>query len=512
MKNLNWQKCVLLCAMITQATFTFLVAVTRFNTFKSSLFDIGVFQQFYVLIESGLQPISAINTPQHPLHWLGFHFSPILYSLVPLHALFPFPLTLILIQSFLMSSAAWIIFCTARLKDFTDTHALFWALLFLANPYLINAAVGDFHEICFAVPLFAGVAYFLLAKRFYPMVGMLCLLVLTKEHYGVAMAATGIAWAIFHKDYKKGGILAVLGFVLFALIIGKIMPWFAGSAEHPMLGMGERNLGRYGWLHLPWSEKIRLYTYMMFPSDGNNAVGWSYLLLLFGTSGFLCLLSPWLLLPALADFTANMLSANIMTRGFYAYHSAAMVPVLIIATMIALKRYQVRENVFFFSMAVVLFLLAMQTTPLQYWQIDRFVVKDANLVPQDIQNKMPIGAPIAMQGNIGGHLPRHTNLYPFPAQIDGASYIVLRMDYPYADPDSLVFSMPYRPATSGEYLNAVKSLLNNPQWCALYWNNPILVLQRNSCKNGFNDLQRQEINTQLHSLEIIAKRLKKYNE
>lgn len=503
----GWQRVALLAAIALQAGFTASVALTRLNTFKSSVLDIGVFQQFYMMLAQGLPPVSSINLPEQPMHWLGFHFSPILYAFLPLHMLYPEPLTLILLQSIAMASAAWFVFKIALLLTGNATHALLWAILFLANPYLINAAAGDFHEICFAVPLIAGVCYFLLSKKFYGMTACLLLVVLTKEHYGLAMVGAGIAWIWRYQDYRRGLPLVCVGIALLIMVMAVIMPWFADEAAHPMLSTGDRNLGRYGWLGWPWPQKIDLFLQMMMPGDNSSSAGLRYLMMLFGSAGFVCLISPWLLLPALADLAANMLSSNVMPRDYYAYHSAAIVPVLFAASIYAVQSYTINARLFFVSLFAVLGVFHIQTNPLKYWQIERFVFAKPELLPHDILTSIEVDAPISIQPNLGGHLLEQYAVYTFPGGISKSDFVLLHLEYPYQHVEKEVFSMPYSPLTGYQYIEKVRYLLKDKAWCVAYWEAPTLLLKRETCSVRMTQDQQKEVEARLGALGNVAARL-----
>lgn len=92
------------------------------------------------------------------------HFDPIHLFFVPFYMIHPTVAWLIAAQAIAVSIAAWIIFSLARRIFDSEKIGLIWALLFLINPFLVNAAAWDVDTITFAVP-FAALGFLALDSR-----------------------------------------------------------------------------------------------------------------------------------------------------------------------------------------------------------------------------------------------------------------------------------------------------------------------------------------------------------
>lgn len=501
---------MLAAAILAHTAFTAYCSLSRFHAYKSALTDIGLFQLFLTRIEHGMTPLIAVYEPYVPVHWLGFHFSPILYALLPVHFLFSSPVTLYLIQSIALAGTAWIIFHIAQLRGRGETESLLWSILFLLNPFLVNAGAHDFHEASLAAPIMAGIAYMLIAKRFYALSLLCILLIMTKEHYGIAVFGAGLAWMWMYKDVRRGALLALFGLVSSYVIIAIVIPSFSG-AEHPMLQASASQLSRYAWLHLPWNEALSIFYKLMFESRGGAPSGLYYSVVLLSTFLFLPLAGWVVLLPCMADLAANMLSMNPMARGFLSYHSVALIPLLAAAAIVGAEKVKVRFSLVSIVLVVYLPALLFFVSPLRYWEIGIGAFSSDRPIWDDIKAKIPPDAFVSLQQNLGGHLDQLTNVRPFPIGKDEAAFVLLRLEYPYRDLDKTIVSPPFAPLKSAEYVEQVNMLLRDPEWCIVYWHDPMILFERKQCAPPSEKIMR-EARKDIERLSRQSSRLAKIDQ
>lgn len=86
-------------------------------------------------------------------HFLGEHFAPILYALVPLYRIFPSPATLLITQTVTLGLGAVPLFHLASSVLRSRAWGLFFAFLYLCYQPIRNVNLLDFHEISIATPL-----------------------------------------------------------------------------------------------------------------------------------------------------------------------------------------------------------------------------------------------------------------------------------------------------------------------------------------------------------------------
>src|SRR5438270_931094 len=113
------------------------LSLARYYGYASCVLDLGVFDQvFWSMLHRGA-PLSTLNPPYIERQWFGFHFSPALYLLLPIYALFPHPETLLILNIVLITSTAIPVYLIARHWTFPAWMAACWAFAVLINPFTL---------------------------------------------------------------------------------------------------------------------------------------------------------------------------------------------------------------------------------------------------------------------------------------------------------------------------------------------------------------------------------------
>jgi uncharacterized membrane protein len=129
----------------------------------------------------------------------------------PLYAIIPSATWLTIAQALALSLAAWPIFLLASRVSLSEKAGLLWAIAYLANPFLLNAAAWDFHPMTLAVPFVAISMLAVETKRPYLLFASICVILLCKEHFGVIAVGFGILWHIRNKSWKPALGLILIG-------------------------------------------------------------------------------------------------------------------------------------------------------------------------------------------------------------------------------------------------------------------------------------------------------------
>ncbi len=165
--------------------------VARVLAFCAPTFDFGIFSQmFYYLRSTGL----AMTTVERDglMSHLQVHVSPIYYLLLPVYALFPYPVTLQICQAAVMASAAWPMYLLARQRGLRSWAACALCALLLLCPAFAGGAGYDIHENAFLTPLLLWLFYALERKGPYGAAAFAFLTLLVKEDAAVYVAAVGL--------------------------------------------------------------------------------------------------------------------------------------------------------------------------------------------------------------------------------------------------------------------------------------------------------------------------------
>jgi uncharacterized membrane protein len=136
----------------------------RFYTYRTYI-DLGVFDQaFFTALHGRLfyETPDIIVIPSGS--FLGTHFAPLLFLLLPLYGLGPRPETLLLLQTVFIALGAIPIYLTAAYVLGSQRVSLGLAAVYLLNPAIHSLNIFDFHLEAF-LPFFLGMTYYFLLRK-----------------------------------------------------------------------------------------------------------------------------------------------------------------------------------------------------------------------------------------------------------------------------------------------------------------------------------------------------------
>lgn len=373
---------------------------------------------------------------------------------------------------------------------------MLWALAYLVNPFLLNAAAWDFHPVALAVP-FIATGMLAVEKKDSRLLALCCLVLMAiQEQFGITVMGFGWLWWFKNKDWKFALALIGLGVVHACLVLGVIMPGLSLSGAHVMMTRGLGQLSRYSWLGSSLSEGLGNLVAKPFEILGIVALemgGAGYLLLLVLPVVGLPLAAPAFLLPGLADLAANLLSANGMPRGIASYHSGSLVPVFTAAAIYGanriskcLKRLSSKETAAFglIASAALGYLLAPLPLPgaVNLWSAARWI-QGPDPTLSAIKSAVGDDASVSVQANVGAHFSQRRRLYLYPHQVGEVGAVVLRLESPTSrlqpqDPGSIATLAHHLQMKPSDYIASIECLLSGGKYGAIVWEDPWLVLAR----------------------------------
>ena len=348
------QKCFIILIIFTIFEFVFFstYGISRHVSHLTSINDLGHFDQAIWGFLKG-KPFLNTDIFNATISRIGIHFDPVIALFVPFYILYPSVLWLIFAQSAALSLSCWPIYFTAQEIFQSYGISLIWAIIFSINPFVLSAASWDFHPVTLAVP-FIALGYLAIERKNFKLLIFSCFIILLcKEHFGLMIVGFGFLWGIKHKEWKKPFLLVTLGIICMVLILTVIMPYFSPVGKHLMFAKGQGQLSRYHWLGGSlWEVFINIIKnpLLVMKTIFIQFGGGFYFLHLFSLFLGMPFFGIEYLLPGIADFSANTLSANPMPRGFFSYHSVTLIPVLCVAAIYGskrfanwIKRYSVKE-------------------------------------------------------------------------------------------------------------------------------------------------------------------------
>lgn len=284
---------------------------------------------------------------------LGQHFTPAIALLLPLYAIHPKTETLLVIQTFLVSlSAVLVYFLTLKLTT-QRWISLVFSISFLLHPSIQAINRVSFHEVCLAPPLLLiAILLYENERRLLSLIPVI-LLCLIKEDMPLLVIGLGLFVVIGKRSFRWGVIYLSIGLFFFTAINFVLMPKFqewqalyntgheyayAYSNRYKDLLGGNAN-GTMGDLILAilmnpirivkiifLREKIIFCAALLFPL------------------GILPLLAPACLLIALPNLLTLLLSNEEWMYSFNAYYAGAFAPALYYGAGIAIYSISTRKH------------------------------------------------------------------------------------------------------------------------------------------------------------------------
>lgn len=312
-------------------------AILRYDTFKATAFDLGNMDQVLWntihgrLFQFTNQAIDWYGPPTR----LAIHFEPIILPLSLLYVFHPDPRILLVFQTLALVSGALPVFLLTRryLPEWPIVAALM-ATAYLLAPSLLGLNIFDFHPLSLATPLLLYAMLALTYKRYVWFLVACVLAAACKEDIPLVIAVFGVL-LIWKYKLPRLGITLIIGgllwsFLAFKVIIPHFYPgvqannyWYRYEALGSSPGAAIANLLIHPWLLFTTFFTLdRLY----------------YLAGLIRSVGFLSLLAPEWLLPALPILAENLLSTDpLLFSGVYHYN-AAIIPFVMLAAIHGTRR------------------------------------------------------------------------------------------------------------------------------------------------------------------------------
>src|SRR3989344_410399 len=427
----------ILCILIFGYIFYFTsVSFLRYDNFFTGRFDLGNMDQTVWNTINGR--IFQFTNPDgtNIISRLSFHSDFILILISPLYLIWSHPKMLLVLQSIVLAFGALFIFLISKEVLKNKNLSLIFSVAYLFNPHIQHANLYDFHPVTISTTLLLGAFYLMVKKRLIPFLSFLFLAVLSKENVWPIAGIFGTYLFIKGKRKWIGGLLALISFLIFYLLVARIIPAVKGS-EHFALSyyseLGDSPSSIIGNFIFSPIKTVSLIL------QGNP---FYYLYTLTLNLGFLPFLSPFILF-ALPDFFINLLSANSQLREIYYHYNSTIVPFLFISSIYSvrfiMKKFQ-KIPTRIFGLYLILFAVysSYLLGPLPFSKKANIAVFTNQLTERDeIENvleKIPRQASVAATNNLGSHLSQRQKIFTIPIGVGEADYVVFLLNDPFAQP------------------------------------------------------------------------------
>jgi uncharacterized membrane protein len=407
--------------VLTYAALFSFITVTRHRTFQTHALDLGYYVQVLWSLSQGLG--AYVSLPE--MHAWGDHFSPTLYLLIPLFAVFPGPSFLLVAQSVLFGLGALPVYALARRRLESEGAAAGFALLYLVNPTLHGVNIRDFHPAALAIPLLLVAVDCFETNR----IGWFLLAVLltlgSREDAAIGVIGLGLWIAVARRRWILGLGLVAASLALLFFDIRVLMPYFRG-APYP-------HLWRY--THLGGSLSEIILNMVLHPL---RTLGFMlsvdkflYVLALLAPLGFLPVLASLELLPALPALAHNLVSLDHVLFNYRSQYNAFALPFLLLAAVSGYARLSPRLSLMGRPIRGVtlgfafLLGLALTSRTLNDLAVNRWRLTDQQQAAYAVLGQVPPAASLSTHERFLPHLALRSKVFVFPSGLEKSEYVLI---------------------------------------------------------------------------------------
>jgi uncharacterized membrane protein len=437
------------------------LAAIEHRAFETGRFDLGNMVQAVWSTAHG-RPLEVTELGGDQITRLGAHVDPILVAFAPLWWVWPSPTMLLVVQAIVVPLGALPLFWLGRKHLGSDWAGALCGLAYLAYPAVQWLPLDEFHPVALACPLLAFAVWYLDEDRLWAFLPFGVLAGLTKEEIPLVVGALGVWYALAKGRRLAGTLIAVTGTAATAISLGLVMPHFREGADPAFYGRYEAVGGSPGGL---------LETIVTDPIVVLRAVTQSRDLTYLAELGLplagLFLLAPLMLIPALPELAANLLSSVSTQTSIEFHYTAPIAPFLLAGAVLGAARLKRgREAAAVILAASVVGSVAIgplgagELRPDRRSAHDRTAERALALIPAD--------AAVSSTNGRGAHLSERRRIHSFPVVRDAEWVAVDLRRASYLDRRSA-------PSTTAVPL---ARLLRDPGWRTVFDEDGIIVLTR----------------------------------
>jgi uncharacterized membrane protein len=351
------------------------------------------------------RPLDVTELDGDQINRLGAHVDPLLAAFAPLWWVWPSPAMLLVAQAVAVALGALPVFWLARKHLVSGRLAALFALAYLLYPAVQWLALDEFHAVALACPLLLYGVWYLDEGRLAAALPFLGLAALTKEEVPLAIAGLGIWFALARGRRLAGAAIAVAGTALSAFYLAVVMPYFRDGDSPAFYDRYDAVGGSpAGIVEKAFTDPLAL---LQAVTEGRDL---TYLFQLALPLAGLFLAAPLILVGALPELAANLLSETATQTSIEFHYTAPIAPFLVAGAVFAsarLPRLAPLVPAAALVGAVALGpLWAGELVPDRMSAHDHVAARAVDLVPSD--------AAVSTTNGLGAHLSARRRVFSFP--------------------------------------------------------------------------------------------------
>ena len=312
--------------------------VLRYDTFKATAFDLGNMDQvlWNTLHGRFFQFTNQGSDFYGPPTRLAIHVEPIILPLSLLYLFHADARLLLVFQTLMIAASGWPIYVLTR--KYIPMWAFIAPVMVLAYylmPALLSLNLFDFHPLSLATP-FLLYAVLALEYKHYGWFLLACILAAAcKEDVPLAVAILG-GLVIWQYKLPRLGLILIIGGVTWSMIAFLVViPHFYPGAVHSNYWYRYESLGSSPGVAI---VNILLHPWLLFATF-LTLDRFYYMASLLRSTGFLSLLAPEWLLPAIPALAINLFSDYPLYYSGVYHYNAVIIPFVMISAIHGMRRF-----------------------------------------------------------------------------------------------------------------------------------------------------------------------------
>jgi uncharacterized membrane protein len=338
-----WLRITFVLASIFFIIFSY-YSILRYLSLNATGFDLGIYSSaLFNAIHGGLFYTNLLNES-----YLGNHFSPFIFFLVPFFYIYAHNATLLVLQAFFISFGAIPLYLSYRIvipKIEHRIYGIFLVLVYEFSPISIGPISFDFHLMALMPFFYLFAIFFFLSRRMVPF--YISIIAIVSIHAFFAIIVIFLITSIYISKYarrgwirefinrKREGLAVIFSFFITVVaLIGYLL--FAEHMKSVINGSSMQITGVQSFLvYLKNEYNTSFSLKMLLFSSGSK---FELLVLAILGGGFLAILSPLALFPVIPFFLFSAFSKNTAyyTAGYQ--YTAMFSPMIFSAAVFSLKK------------------------------------------------------------------------------------------------------------------------------------------------------------------------------
>ncbi len=371
------------------------LSVVRHANYQSFGYDLGINNQV-VWRYSTFQPPITTSDPFPGEVKLVTHVEFVYALLAPFYWIWSTARMLLIVDALLISASAFAIYLLAKKHKLHPSLCVALPFSYLMFYGIQNAMWFDVHSSSFAAGFLAWFLYFIDSKKYKLSWIFLILAMTSKENIGLL---TLLICGIYIFKYRAKQIIWMAVFSLVYLLFIYLV-YFPYIVQKEYLYQNHQgllsNLNPMSMVDSTEKREALFYTFASF--------------------GFLPILLPIYLLPAIGDFATYFILASDLTasHGIYMHYRVTLAPLIAWVLVLVLSRYRILNSKYIAAYLIISALVVqyMLHLPLSYLTKSWFWTPASGVVHIDqIKHMLPNNAAVVAQNNIIPHISQRDQIY-----------------------------------------------------------------------------------------------------